>query len=144
MQSSQLMDLQKSVSLYILLSQSTTSHERSRRSYSGFSALQWKISQAPSSSPAFYWQLDPLVSFVPRLFSHSCPVTFFSVLTLGLTVRYTPNYPDELPDLELEVIQGELEESGLEEMRGELKTIVSARKAECMPARSSCFIGILT
>ncbi|KIM87049.1 hypothetical protein PILCRDRAFT_95926 [Piloderma croceum F 1598] len=44
-------------------------------------------------------------------------------LRLTLTVHYTDGYPDKLPDLSLEAIEGELEDDELESLLHELRTI---------------------
>jgi len=43
---------------------------------------------------------------------------------LSLTVHYTDGYPDELPDLSLEAIEGELVDDELESLLHELRTVV--------------------
>jgi hypothetical protein len=41
-----------------------------------------------------------------------------------LNVRYTPQYPEEVPELELEPEEGELEEDEIKELIDSMKAIV--------------------
>lgn len=43
-------------------------------------------------------------------------------VTVSLTVKYTPEYPDELPDLELEALEGDLEDDEQELLIEGMKT----------------------
>jgi hypothetical protein len=44
---------------------------------------------------------------------------------LALKVKYTPNYPDELPEFEVESIEGELTQDQRERIMGTLTASVS-------------------
>jgi len=44
-------------------------------------------------------------------------------LQLTLTVHYTEEYPDQLPELSLEAIEGELDDNELESLLDELRTV---------------------
>lgn len=45
-------------------------------------------------------------------------------MQLQLTVHYTDSYPDELPELSLDPIEGELEDSEIEELLSGMRTVV--------------------
>ena len=47
-----------------------------------------------------------------------------TLVQLTLTVHYTDAYPDELPDLSLDAIEGELEDDELQSLLNELCTVV--------------------
>lgn len=48
----------------------------------------------------------------------------FTSVRVTLTVRYTDGYPEELPDLSLEAIEGELEDEELGSVLHELRAVV--------------------
>lgn len=45
-------------------------------------------------------------------------------MQLTLSVHYADGYPDELPELSLEAIQGDLEDSELKELLAGLRAVV--------------------
>lgn len=46
-------------------------------------------------------------------------------IVLALHVTYTPAYPDELPEMEIEEVDGELGEEGKQELMRQLREVVS-------------------
>lgn len=54
------------------------------------------------------------------------------LVRLALDVHYTDNYPDELPDFRIEVVEGSLDDDELDFLLNELKTVVYIfRISEC-------------
>ncbi len=45
-------------------------------------------------------------------------------MKLTLDVKYPEEYPDALPELSLEIVDGELEEEELEQLLAEMHTVV--------------------
>ena len=56
-----------------------------------------------------------------------CQLHFLTslVVKLALDVTYPENYPDVLPELSLEAIEGELEDTEIEQLMEDLRTVVS-------------------
>lgn len=44
---------------------------------------------------------------------------------LSLHITYTPNYPDELPEFEIDVIEGDISSTQLKKMMEDLRTAVN-------------------
>lgn len=55
-------------------------------------------------------------------------LSWYCLVQLTLTVYYTEGYPDELPQLTLEAIKGELDDNELKLLMDELQTVVCAIK----------------
>lgn len=57
----------------------------------------------------------------------SCTHHFIILGVLALKVQYTANYPDELPEFEVESIEGSLTDEQLERIMNGLTTTVSKK-----------------
>ena len=51
-------------------------------------------------------------------------VVFIPTVKLTLDVKYSADYPDTLPELSLETIDGELEENEVDQLLTEMRTVV--------------------
>ena len=49
-----------------------------------------------------------------------------TAIVLSLLITYSPNYPDEAPEMAVELLEGEFDDDGLREMERELQGVVSA------------------
>ena len=51
-------------------------------------------------------------------------VVFIPTVKLTLDVKYSAGYPDTLPELSLETVDGELEENEVDQLLTEMRTVV--------------------
>lgn len=48
----------------------------------------------------------------------------FAAVTLAFNVKYTEGYPDELPELSAELLEGDLDDDEVEQLLDGLRTLV--------------------